>query len=417
MNHSDNNDLDRIQDLLPEVMPQNFCVAPFISTMQTTYGKTSPCAYGVTEWLMEDLTPAQRWRSTEYNQMRQQFAQDQVPTPCIKCLDEETAGKSSLRQRMREWFPNAYTDLILSGQWQQGPQLISTKVSNVCNLACRTCGGYDSNSYHREGLHYTEKYGTVNIFGNPGNRFVARLAPRHTDYSGFAEIDSNITKLEFYGGEPLLNLTHLDFLEHLVATRRSQDITIFYSTNCTQPINPRHQRLWDKFKKIEFSLSIDHIGDKFHYLRYPGIWSEVETNVNALLNLKNQISAEVTHVVSPCCTLLNAYYIDEVIDWAQSTVGAYYINMVANPAYLAVHAAPDHVKSSMLEHIKSSEVQGFIQVQPHNVRAWREFIIWTKRQDLYRQQNFAEVFPEFYSIIQDDWNKITDLSEKNLNNL
>lgn len=417
MNHSVSNNLDNIQKIIPKQRPKNFCVAPFISTMQTTYGKTSPCAYGVTEWLMEDRTPLERWRSDEYNQMRKQFASNQIPEPCVKCTNEEVAGKSSLRQRMLEWYPEAYSDLILTGQWQQGPQLISTKVSNVCNLACRTCGGYDSNSYHREGLHYTEKYGTINIFGDPGNRFVARLAPRHTDYSKFDEIDANITKLEFYGGEPLLNLTHLDFLEHLVSTGRSKNVTIFYSTNCTQAINPRHQRVWDKFRRIEFSLSIDHTGDKFHYLRYPGNWLEVEQNVQALLDLKNQISAEVTHVVSPCCTLLNAYYIDEIIDWAQTTVGAHYINMVAHPTYLAVHAAPDHVKLQMLEHIQSPEVRGFLQVQSHNPLAWRQFIIWTKRQDLYRHQNFAKTFPEFYNIIQEDWDKITDLSEGNLNNL
>lgn len=398
-------------------MPENFCLAPFISTMQTTYGKTSPCAYGVTEWLMDDRTPLERWRSDEYNQMRQQFARNQVPDPCVKCLNEEAANKSSLRQRMHQWFAGSYETDIQTGKWQQGPRLISTKVSNVCNLACRTCGGYDSNSYHQEGLHYTEKYGTVNMFGKPGNRFVARLKARHTDYSGFQDIDANITKLEFYGGEPLLNLTHLEFLEHLVSTGRSQDITIFYSTNCTQAINPRHRRVWDKFRRIEFSLSIDHIGDKFHYLRYPGNWAEVQNNVQELLDLKNQISAEVAHVVSPCCTLLNAYYIDEVIEWAKHTVGPHYINMVANPTYLAIHVAPDTVKSLMLEHIRSPEVRGFLKVQAHDPLAWRQFIIWTKRQDLYRQQNFTETFPEFYNIIRQDWDKITDLSEENLNNL
>lgn len=385
--------------------------------MQTTYGKTSPCAYGVTEWQMNDRTVLERWHSQEYNDMRRQFAENRVPEPCVKCLNEEAGGKSSLRQRMHQWFDGSYEQDILSGRWKQGPRLISTKVSNVCNLACRTCGGYDSNSYHQEGMHYTKEYGTVNIFGKPGNRFVARLAPRHTDYSGFKDIDANITKLEFYGGEPMLNLTHLEFLEHLVETGRSQEVTIFYSTNCTQPINPRHQRVWDKFKRIEFSLSIDHIGDKFHYLRYPGVWSEVETNIRALINLKNQIAAEVSHVMSPCCTLLNAYYIDEVIEYAQNNVGAHYINMVANPAYLAIHAAPDHVKSAMLQHIQSPEVRGFLQIQPPDPLAWKQFIIWTKRQDLYRQQNFAETFPEFYEIIKSDWEKITDLSEQNLNTL
>ena len=406
-------DIKTVKNQIPEVPPDKFCVAPFISTMQTTIGKTSPCAYGVTEWQFGDRTPQQRWDSAELNQFRLDFLQGTPPAPCNKCFDEETAGKQSLRQRMLEWYPQAYEELILSGQWEHGPQHISSKVSNVCNLACRSCGGYDSNTYHREGVHYTEKYKTINFIGEPGNRFVARFSAKHTDYSGFRDIDANITKLEFYGGEPLLNLSHLELLEHLVNTGRSKNVTLFYSTNCTQAINNRHRKVWDKFKRVEFSLSIDHIGDKFHYLRWPGNWAEVQTNVDSLLALRNSLDAEVTHVVSPCCTMLNVYYIDEILEWAQSYVGASYINMVANPSYLAVHVAPDHVKSALLEHVKSPEVRGFLQLKPHNNIDWRQFIIWTKRQDLYRQQDFTKTFPEFYHLFKSDWDSITDLSEEN----
>jgi sulfatase maturation enzyme AslB (radical SAM superfamily) len=318
---------------------------------------------------------------------------------------------------MDSWYPDAYEQMILTGKWQSGPQHVSTKVSNVCNLSCRSCGGWDSNSFAKEGQHYIEQYQTT--YTNPttkkisfSNKFVTRLPARHTDYSKFADIDANITKLEFYGGEPLLNLTHLDFLEHLVGTGKSKNITLFYSTNCTQKINSRHQRIWEKFKKIEFSFSIDHIEDKFEYLRWPGKWSDVEQNVQTMLKLKNTL-ADVSFVVSPCCTLLNVYYIDKTLAWANKTVGSAYINMVANPEYLSINIAPDAVKQEILNYISAKEVKGFLQVKSHNPLFWKQFIIWTKRQDLYRQQDFSRTFPEFYQIIKNEWDQVTDLSESN----
>ena len=403
-----------LHSVIPVEKPVNFCVAPFISTMQTPYGKTSPCAYGITEWDFDQLTPKQRWESEELNQFRLTFVQGKIPSPCSKCINEEIAGKDSLRVRMNNWYPDAYDDMILSGKWKDGPQHLSTKVSNVCNLACRTCGGWDSNTFTKEGENYVNTYRTT--LTNPqtkeiknSNRFVPRLPPKHTEYLGFKEIDSNITKLEFYGGEPLLNLTHLDFLEHLIDIGRSQHTTLFYSTNCTQKINPRHKRIWEKFKKIEFSFSIDHIEDKFNYLRWPGDWNDVEYNIKSMLELKNYL--DMSYVMSPCCTLLNAYYIDEVIAWGEQNVGSVYINMVANPEYLSVNVAPNEVKLKMLDHIKSPEVSGFIQVKPYHKQFWKQFIIWTKRQDLYRKQNFALTFTEFYNIIKTDWDEINDLSE------
>lgn len=408
--------LDDLTTQIPDSVPAGFCIAPFISTMQTPYGKTSPCAYGVTEWQLDHLSPLQRWQAPELNHMRQQFIRGETPAPCQKCVLEEQSDKSSLRQRMLQWFPQAYQDMIKSGRWQQGPQLISTKVSNVCNLACRSCAGWDSNRFRDEGLHYLQVYGTQHP-GTPGNRFIPRLPPRHTDYSQFADIDANITKLEFFGGEPLLNHTHFEFLEHLIATGRSRQVTLFYSTNCTQPITDRFRRIWQNFAALEFSLSIDHVQEKFEYLRWPGRWQDVETNVDSMLDLRRQFDIPVQLVVSPCATLNNVFYIDQVLDWAHDKVGAAYINMVAFPDYISVFVAPDDVKQIITGRVMTREVINFMNIKPHDALAWKRWLIWTKRQDLYREQSFANTFPEFFNVIQHYWHAVQDLSEDNYNRI
>jgi len=416
------NSFEVIQQQLPDQQPEKFCVAPFLSTMQTTYGKTSPCAYGVTEWQLGELTPKERWQAPQLNEFRSTFAQGQVPSQCIKCVNEEQSNKDSLRLRMLSWYPNSYQDFVKSGQWQSGPKHVSTKVSNICNLSCRTCGGWDSNSFAEEGKNYIEKYHTELWSAKTNamtlhNKFVPLLPPKNTDYEKFNDVDSNITKLEFFGGEPLLNLTHLKFLEHLVDTGKSKNITLFYSTNCTQKINPRHYKIWSKFHALEFSLSIDHIEDKFHYIRWPGNWEEVKDNVKDIINLKHQLSLPVSHVMSPCCSLLNVHDIDEVLNWGREHVGSVYINMIASPDWLTINCAPDDVKQAIVNKIKTPEVLGFIGLKPHNPLHWKQFLIWTKRQDLFRNQDFTKVFPEFYNLIKSHWDSVTDLSESNYYNL
>jgi hypothetical protein len=114
-------------------------------------------------------------------------------------------------------------------------------------------------------------------------------------------------------------------------------------------------------------------------------------------------------------SMLNAWVVDPLVEWMQEHVGFVYANMVNNPAYLAVHIAPDHVKQAILNHVQHHELRGYLQLQPHNPDLWRQFLIWTKRQDLYRKQNFKDAFPEYFQVIQNEWDQVTDLSEQNFN--
>jgi len=80
-----------------------------------------------------------------------------------------------------------------------------------------------------------------------------------------------------------------------------------------------------------------------------------------------------------------------------------------------LHVAPDDVKAAIASHVTNTEVRGFMQIQPHNPLEWKRWIIWSKRMDLYRNQSFPEVFPEFYHVIKPYWDAVVDLSEDNFN--
>ena len=407
------NKLQQQINSLPDSPPQHFCIAPFQSTRQNAYGRTSPCAFGAGEWRLGDLSPAERWNSTELNQLRQEFLDGKKPSACFRCWDEEAAGKTSLRQRQYEYFPDDYSNFIKTGQWQHGPKTAVFKTSNVCNLACRSCGGWDTNFYRSEGEHYAQEYDTRNKAGELHNRFIPLLPVKHTAFLPFKDISDNLEKVDFFGGEPFLNVTHLELLEHLASTGKSKDITLFYSTNCTNAPTPRLKAAWNNFKRVEISVSIDGTHEKFEYMRWPGKWPTAKSVLDEILQLNNELACDVYVMAGLTVSILNVLDVDNIYAWLTTHVGDIYINMVNFPDYLALHNLPEYAKIAIANQITNHEALGYMQSQPNNKLAWKQFIIWMKRQDAYRNQHLADVYPELYALIKQDWDSITDLSEDN----
>ena len=400
------NETSVLHQQIPETMPKNFCIAPFQSIRQNPYGRNSPCAFGAGEWRHGDLTPEQRWNSVELNQLRSEFIAGDRPDACRRCWAEEDAGKLSLRQRQLEYFPNDYRDFIQSGAWLAGPKTAVFKTSNVCNLACRSCAGWDTNSYAKEGKYYLETYNTTtesNGMVKAHNRFIPLLAPKHMDFSQYYSIAHNLEKIDFFGGEPFLNITQLDLLEYLVEQGLSKKITLYYSTNCTNYPTERLQRAWNNFKRVEISMSIDGIGSEFEYMRYPGKWSEAVDVIDYIINLKNKLQCEIYTMAAITVSALNVWIVDPLIEWVNRTIGDYYINMVQGPAYLAVHILPESVKSTIRSCVQNTEVLGYMDIAQHDPQQWNEFVIWQNRQDQYRGQQFSTVFPEYFALLQPHW--------------
>jgi len=383
-----------IHNLLPDDPPEHFCIAPFQSTRQNPYGRTSPCAFGAGEWRFEDLTPLERWNSNELNDLRHEFIKGNKPDACYRCWAEEDAGKQSLRQRQLEYFPNDYKDFIKTGDWLQGPRTAVFKVSNVCNLACRSCGPHDSNMFAKEGEHYKQQY---NLGDRPstGNRFFVRKSPEHVNMSEFLPISHNLKKLDFFGGEPFLNVSHLELLE---AMEHPEDTVLFYSTNCTNFPTDRLKRAWTNFKKIEISMSIDGTEERFELLRHPGKWAKALQVIEAIDNLKNELDCEVYTMGSLTVSAMNVFDVDNIYNWHKAR-GDVYINMVQSPEYLSIARMPDYIKQLVRQQITNKEVLGYLDVDSFDSATWEQFKIWMTRQDLYRKESYGDVFPQMYSLM------------------
>ena len=397
-------------------MNKNFCLNPFICTRQNAYDRISPCAFGPVEIQANPTDNQQtRWMHPILENLREKFLQGEQPKECKRCWDEENAGMQSLRLRTTDYYPNAYNELIETGDWKNGPIEVVIKTSNVCNIACRSCAGWDSSHYWTEGQYYAQTYNTTTPTSSPRlyNQFIqTRNKMYHRADLWTAQDLLNVKKISFFGGEPLLDKEHPTMLQRLVDSGRSKEVTLFYSTNCQQQPGNRLEKLWSQFKKIEIFFSIDGLEDQFEYLRWPGSWTKTQQNIDWFLTLPTLYpNVDWFFHGSQCVSIFNVASYWKTANWLKQKLGGVYFNIVDHPNYLRMTMLPTDAKKKIINQIPDDQIRQYLNIEESNEQVLKQMIIWTKRQDQYRDQDFVKVFPETYKLIEPYWEKYNDLSD------
>ena len=165
---------------------------------------------------------------------------------------------------------------------------------SICNLACVTCGPGASTRWQRElGMPIT-----------PGN-------PRAIDQNTIAAA-RKMTGVVICGGEPMLNFSSETMLENLLS---DQNVRVHFNGT----VMPR-QSFMDqsaRFKQIQYCFSIDGVGQRFEYLRWPAKWDQVVENI---LWLVETAPDNVRFSVNITISQLNRHYQDEIVDWINKTI-------------------------------------------------------------------------------------------------
>jgi sulfatase maturation enzyme AslB (radical SAM superfamily) len=218
-------------------------------------------------------------------------------------------------------------------------------------------------------------------------------------------LSKNLQRIEFYGGEPLLDDMSLTLLEKLIDSGQSKNISLFYNTNGTVKPSVRQYTIWNQFKNIEFNFSLDDINERFTYNRHPANWNKVIVNIAEIRSYTWSIVAKFYSI----CTIsnLNIFYLPELLETMDNLGLPYFLNNIFGPAYYDITFLPMPIKQKVIEKLRTfknvDKIQFLINMlnQPENLEHWEQFKFWTYEKDLYRKENFAETYPEFYKICQD----------------
>ena len=94
---------------------------------------------------------------------------------------------------------------------------------------------------------------------------------------------NNLKQIHFQGGEPFLSNTHVQLLEKLSETVDFSDVILWYHSNGTIKVSDKVLKLWENFKMVDIYFSIDDLGTRMEYQRWPVKWKNLAKSVDTIV--------------------------------------------------------------------------------------------------------------------------------------
>jgi MoaA/NifB/PqqE/SkfB family radical SAM enzyme len=287
------------------------------------------------------------------------------------------------------------------------PRVLQLEVGNLCNLKCRMCSGNFSSRIALDPVHdQWARRDNAPPLGTGGEWFRNMEVVRNH----ILQHPEQIEWIEFQGGETLLAKEVTQILQFLIDAKVAPNIDIEAVTNATTTRSP-WLKLAERFKRLHLTISIDGFGKYYEYIRYPGRWSSLVRNIEILRNLPNT-STQVN------VTLQN-YNVLNIVDlcrYLDSIAMDFYINPLADPAYLRATTIPPGARRLAVERLRHyvesdcrppqrDMIQGIIghleqAGEEFDEELMREFMVFTNDLDVSRKQRFGETHEELLGLIR-----------------
>jgi MoaA/NifB/PqqE/SkfB family radical SAM enzyme len=356
------------------------CYHPWVGLDISPQGDFRPCCkYNGTLGLsLEEYE-----NNPDLQKLREDFLNGERPVGCQRCWSDEDSELPSKRTIDNVYFFN-----------NQVPDLKSYKVlslpfGNTCNLSCRTCDSLASSRWAQEETKLKTQFPDITIYSHK------KFYRDEKFLTDIKNISSELISVTFPGGESFITgiPQQLEFLDRLIE-KNSKNISLTYITNTTTFPDQKFWDRWEKFKSVDIQLSVDGIGEKFEYIRWPANWNECYNNIKQYqdkIKLFNNIKLSISHTVS----IFNVFYLPEFFIWClKEKLPEPYIGMVSDPGHYNIKVLPEYMKQKLKQKLIGKKFAGIIKFMEENTGDFTETVRWIKAVDLSRNQDFIKTFPE-----------------------
>jgi radical SAM protein with 4Fe4S-binding SPASM domain len=417
----------KIKDMTPRekellIESESFCMLPWMHLHAFPDGRAYPCCFAfdklhvgnVNEQSMEEV-----FNGDKMKQMRLNMLNNKKSRECVKCYDQEQSGFFSLRLSSNKHFghnismtentkPDGTADFIIK-YWD-------IRFSNLCNMACRSCGTWFSSNWYEDHKKLTgapPNHAKIMKAGRSGNDIWDQLLKQF----------DHVEQFYFAGGEPIIMEEHLRILKEL-DKRKMYHVRLIYNTNFSKSHFKGTDifELWNKFDSVSIGASLDAEGPRAELMRKGTVWDDIVANRKRML----EVCPQVDFYISSTVGLSNCLH---VIDFHKSWVEQGFIkpqdfnfNLLQYPLWQRMDLLPQEEKDRVTE--KYKEHIEWLKSQDHLTRAskgfesaldWmnkkdmskhmQTFVNETRKYDKIRDENFTDVFPE--------WKELFEKYEKN----
>lgn len=335
---------------------KTFCILPWINLATTVNGRIRTCGYAKNTSEVDQphlsMPIMEAWNTEYFKSIRKAFLNGEKHSNCNRCFYMDEIGGLSKRQiENKTWEDRFDFDQLISetkndGSLLFGPKILDLRTENTCNLKCIICTPGSSSKWS-EDKQLDGKYQNT-IFSNSYNIW------KNEEGYIWKYIEENykdLTLLSLLGGEPLAAKSHKKLLDFLSKHSDDHEIELRYVTNGTLITDDIIEK-WSKLKHVCLSISVDAIGGKNDYLRFPANWNETK----AILKKLNQAVSDNLFVqILWTGYNMNIYYADETFDYIKNEFPNIYFafgDYVDWPIQMNCQNLPQPLKEEIVTRLK-----------------------------------------------------------------
>ena len=406
---------------------------PFTGLATREDGAVKVCCRSLPIGFIQDESLESIWNNEKMCNIRKQVLNNERPDACKPCFDLEDQGVESLRQRhitdkipesRINLYPTALDRLTDTYTMPFEFPTMEIKLNNLCNLKCRMCHPMDSTAwndwmqveefYIKEKNFLPNKIQKLNLVKKP---FLDSFNDTDNWWADFEKLLPYFRRVEFAGGEPLMDPQHYKILDMLKP--HGKNIEIKYATNGTTLGISKGRTIhdyWPHFRSVAVNVSLDGIHDVYNYIRTNSNFDEVERNIKEIQTIPN-VSRVVGAFTAQAGNILQAA---DCIDYFINKMNiVFYSHRVGYPNCLSAQVLPFELKELAIKRLEdvSLRVPNFDNIKKYPIlekitqqqikdninylratdqsHLWNDFIKFNKLLDGTRNQKFEDINPEF----------------------
>ncbi len=407
----------KIKDMTPRqkellIDSDNFCMLPWMHLHAFPDGRAYPCCFALDKLPVGDVNKDSMkdiWNNDKMKKMRLNMLNNKPSRECFKCYDQEKSGFFSLRFSSNKHFGHMI-DLVDKTKEDGSADFIikywDIRFSNICNMACRSCGTWFSSNWYEDHKKLT---------GSPPPHAKIMKAGRSANdiWDQLLEQFDHVEQFYFAGGEPIMMEEHYRILKEL-DRRKMYHVRLIYNTNFSRTKFKDIDvfDLWNKFDSVSIGASLDAEGARGELMRKGTKWHETVANRKRML----EVCPQVDFYISSTVALPNALHVaDFHKSWVEQGLikpQDFALNLLQFPMWQRIDLLPADQKERVKE--KYAEQCKWLEGNDHLTRATKGyqstidymmrrdnsdkmpmFVEETKKYDKIRNENFIDVFPEW----------------------
>jgi organic radical activating enzyme len=386
------------------------CAQPFYNIYNAPGKAYSPCCWGnLFEYSPNEVLPISHFTGDDMNRMRKEMIAGEktefLKKICNGCWEREK--KYGHSPRLDEVISQTLVDNFNNNGSLNENSKRFLKISlnifgNQCNLQCYEC--LPSNSSSRIAVMKKLNPQWLSPNGFPSFEDIdydLKKINQDQFNNTIKDLVKNVDKIKtisIVGGEPMMMKSHFILLDELIECGHSKEISLNYCSNMTRMKLSNMKKYFDNFKFTFLQWSVDSLGERNTWLRYPTKWEETVSNVFEVKNylLDNSLGI-IESTITP--TILSITSFKDTYDWLYSNKlisnKNKHVNVVKRPEFLRPHHLPQKIKEEISEDIlKISKYRYNQLMETGDEQMFKKAIEYCDALDKQRGTNWRTTFPE-----------------------